>query len=221
MTMIVVTHEMQFAREVGDRVVFMDEGRIVEQGVPAEVLDQPAGGADAALPPPLAPARALARGAVTSTKKEGPNETDLLWPCVGVASRRGVAAARRARRSRPRSDRAQRAPAATKLPPLPANIKSRNRWIIGVKCDVPPFGYIDVKGKNAGFDVEVARWFARYAFGRAQPRHVRLRADGGPRAAAHDRPRRPRHLDVHVHRRPRHAHRLLARRTTRRPAGCS
>ena len=57
--------------------------------------------------------------------------------------------------------------AATALPPLPANIKSRNRFIIGVKCDVPPFGYIDVQGKNAGFDVEVGRWFARYAFGRA------------------------------------------------------
>jgi ABC-type polar amino acid transport system ATPase subunit len=41
MTMLVVTHEMQFAREVGDRVVFMDGGRIVEQGVPAEVLDRP------------------------------------------------------------------------------------------------------------------------------------------------------------------------------------
>jgi polar amino acid transport system ATP-binding protein len=41
MTMLVVTHEMQFAREVGDRVVFMDEGRIVEQGVPADVLDRP------------------------------------------------------------------------------------------------------------------------------------------------------------------------------------
>ncbi len=41
MTMLVVTHEMQFAREVGDRVVFMDEGRIVEEGVPAEVLDRP------------------------------------------------------------------------------------------------------------------------------------------------------------------------------------
>jgi polar amino acid transport system ATP-binding protein len=41
MTMLVVTHEMQFAREVGDRVVFMDEGRIVEEGVPATVLDQP------------------------------------------------------------------------------------------------------------------------------------------------------------------------------------
>ena len=41
MTMLVVTHEMQFAREVGDRLVFMDEGRIVEEGVPAEVLDRP------------------------------------------------------------------------------------------------------------------------------------------------------------------------------------
>jgi ABC-type polar amino acid transport system ATPase subunit len=41
MTMLVVTHEMQFAREVGDRLVFMDEGRIVEEGVPAEILDNP------------------------------------------------------------------------------------------------------------------------------------------------------------------------------------
>jgi polar amino acid transport system ATP-binding protein len=41
MTMLVVTHEMQFAREVGDRVVFMDEGRIVEEGPPAEILDRP------------------------------------------------------------------------------------------------------------------------------------------------------------------------------------
>jgi ABC-type polar amino acid transport system ATPase subunit len=41
MTMLVVTHEMQFAREVGDHVVFMDEGRIVEEGQPSEVLDRP------------------------------------------------------------------------------------------------------------------------------------------------------------------------------------
>jgi ABC-type polar amino acid transport system ATPase subunit len=41
MTMLVVTHEMQFAREVGDHLVFMDEGRIVEQGKPTEVLDRP------------------------------------------------------------------------------------------------------------------------------------------------------------------------------------
>jgi len=41
MTMIVVTHEVRFAREVADRIVFMDEGLIVEQGTPAEVLDRP------------------------------------------------------------------------------------------------------------------------------------------------------------------------------------
>jgi ABC-type polar amino acid transport system ATPase subunit len=41
MTMLVVTHEMQFAREVGDRLVFMDEGRIVEHGRPGDVLDRP------------------------------------------------------------------------------------------------------------------------------------------------------------------------------------
>jgi ABC-type polar amino acid transport system ATPase subunit len=41
MTMLVVTHEMQFAREVGDRLIFMDDGRIVEQGRPADVLDNP------------------------------------------------------------------------------------------------------------------------------------------------------------------------------------
>jgi len=40
-TLIVVTHEIGFAREVADHVVFMDGGRIVEQGEPAEVLDRP------------------------------------------------------------------------------------------------------------------------------------------------------------------------------------
>ncbi|BBB91720.1 MAG TPA: amino acid ABC transporter ATP-binding protein [Methylomusa anaerophila] len=38
MTMVVVTHEMGFAREVGDRVIFMDEGRIVEEGNPNEIF---------------------------------------------------------------------------------------------------------------------------------------------------------------------------------------
>ncbi len=41
MTMIVVTHEIDFARDVGDRVVFMDGGVVVEQGNPRQVLDSP------------------------------------------------------------------------------------------------------------------------------------------------------------------------------------
>ncbi|MET0422607.1 MAG: amino acid ABC transporter ATP-binding protein [Actinoplanes sp.] len=40
-TMIVVTHEIGFAREVADTVVFLDEGRLIEQGPPADVLDNP------------------------------------------------------------------------------------------------------------------------------------------------------------------------------------
>jgi polar amino acid transport system ATP-binding protein len=41
MTMLVVTHEMRFAREVGHRIVFMDQGMIVEQGTPQQVFDNP------------------------------------------------------------------------------------------------------------------------------------------------------------------------------------
>ena len=59
------------------------------------------------------------------------------------------------------------ASAAPRLPALPAEVRQRRRWIVGVKCDAPPFGYINVRGRNAGFDVEIARWFSRYAFGRA------------------------------------------------------
>ena len=41
MTMVVVTHEMGFAKEVGDRVIFMDEGLIIEENVPSELFDNP------------------------------------------------------------------------------------------------------------------------------------------------------------------------------------
>ncbi|GAA0566107.1 amino acid ABC transporter ATP-binding protein [Paractinoplanes ferrugineus] len=40
-TMIVVTHEIGFAREVADRIVFLDDGRLIEQGTPTELLDSP------------------------------------------------------------------------------------------------------------------------------------------------------------------------------------
>src|SRR5919204_3933931 len=66
------------------------------------------------------------------------------------------------------------APAAKpkpKLPPkpkrskLPAAVKQRGKWVIGVKCDSPPFGFVDASGKNDGYDVQVARRFAELAFG--------------------------------------------------------
>ncbi len=42
MTMVVVTHEMKFAQEIGDRVIFMDEGMIVEEGPPQQIFTEPA-----------------------------------------------------------------------------------------------------------------------------------------------------------------------------------
>src|ERR671931_139616 len=86
---------------------------------------------------------------------------------VGIAA--GAAAALAAFSSAAPSGKAPSATSANvpKLPPLPADVKSRHRWIIGVKCDFPPFGYIDVQGRNGGYDVEIARQFTQYAFGKA------------------------------------------------------
>jgi polar amino acid transport system substrate-binding protein len=81
---------------------------------------------------------------------------------VLIAAWSGAASARHAEQTGPNAA-AQKKP---QLPPLPANIKSRGRFNIAIKCDSPPFGYIDVRGRNAGFDVEIARWFSRFAFGK-------------------------------------------------------
>lgn len=58
------------------------------------------------------------------------------------------------------------APKLATLPPLPPEVAARKRWLIGIKCDFSPFGFIDVTGNHAGYDVEVARRFATLAFGR-------------------------------------------------------
>src|SRR3982751_3952031 len=52
-----------------------------------------------------------------------------------------------------------------KLPALPSYVKARHKWVIGVKCDFPPFGYIDYTGAHVGYDVAIARRFAQLAFG--------------------------------------------------------
>ncbi|WP_328890568.1 transporter substrate-binding domain-containing protein [Streptomyces sp. NBC_00316] len=49
--------------------------------------------------------------------------------------------------------------------PLPDEVKSRGKLTVGVKCDYPPFGYIDESSKNAGFEIDIARQMASYAFG--------------------------------------------------------
>ena len=52
MTMLCVTHEMGFARQVANRVIFMDQGQIVEQNEPEEFFSNPAARAHQALPQP-------------------------------------------------------------------------------------------------------------------------------------------------------------------------
>lgn len=54
---------------------------------------------------------------------------------------------------------------ASSMPPLPANVASRQRFVAGVKCDFPPFGYLTSSGEHAGFEIDVVREFAKLAFG--------------------------------------------------------
>ncbi|MFE4827690.1 transporter substrate-binding domain-containing protein [Streptomyces sp. NPDC056672] len=49
--------------------------------------------------------------------------------------------------------------------PLPDAVKSKGKLAVGVKCDYPPFGYIDESSKNAGFEIAIAHQMASYAFG--------------------------------------------------------
>jgi polar amino acid transport system substrate-binding protein len=92
----------------------------------------------------------------------------IVLATAGVAVVAFVAATLGSAQTTASTTQARPAAKAPVLPKLPADIASRKRLIVGVKCDTPPFGYIDVRGKNAGVDVEIAKQFARYAFGRAQ-----------------------------------------------------
>jgi polar amino acid transport system substrate-binding protein len=77
----------------------------------------------------------------------------------GTAAPGGKVAARAGPTATPKK------PAKPKLPALPSDVKKRKKWLIGVKCDFSPFGFIDVRGNNDGYDVQVARRFATLAFG--------------------------------------------------------
>ena len=68
MTMLIATHEMGFAREIADRVCFLDDGVILEQGPPEQIFSRPARAADAAVPP----ANRRRRPSVTRPVRGGP-----------------------------------------------------------------------------------------------------------------------------------------------------
>jgi polar amino acid transport system substrate-binding protein len=86
----------------------------------------------------------------------------VLIVVVGLATAAAATFGSAAPSSKARTDAL---PAKPKLPALPAAVKARGRWQIGVKCDTPPFGWQDTSGRNRGYDVEVARQFAQWAFG--------------------------------------------------------
>jgi polar amino acid transport system substrate-binding protein len=92
----------------------------------------------------------------------------IILSTVGVALVAVVTATVGSARPVATTGPAKPAAKAAVLPKLPAEIASRKRLIVGVKCDTPPFGYLDVRGKNSGIDIEIAKWLARYAFGREQ-----------------------------------------------------
>jgi polar amino acid transport system substrate-binding protein len=89
-----------------------------------------------------------------------------LLIAIGAAAVLGIAMAALAAAAPSGSERSEAASAVQKLPPLPAEVAQRKRWQIGVKCDFPPFGYINRQNQVAGYDADVARRFAELAFGR-------------------------------------------------------
>ena len=165
MTMLVVTHEMQFAREVGDRVVFMDEGKIVEEGVPRDVLDSPKQGADAAVPAAHA-ARPYPGGAHID---EGgtPNETTRH-----NRARNGCARRRRARRLGRRSAAGPRVRAGRGSSRQAAATAGRHQGARTLEHRASSAtrrrsATSASRSQQRGFDVEIARWFSRFAFGKS------------------------------------------------------
>ena len=166
MTMVVVTHEMQFAREVGDRLVFMDDGRIVEEGNPNRSARPTETGTHEAISAPLSANGAFPGRIVNHRRRRGGmKRLVVLTIVVGLSSqppwprrsarrhrRRGGRRRRSCRRSRssrlcPRRSR----PAASGRS---ASSATRRRSAGRTRA-----------ARNRGYDVEVARQFAKWAFG--------------------------------------------------------
>jgi len=89
----------------------------------------------------------------------------VLIVLIGLVTAAAAALSTAAPSGKAGGTRATALPPKPKLPALPAAVKARGKWEIGVKCDTPPFGWQDTGGRNRGYDVEVARQFAKWAFG--------------------------------------------------------
>ena len=174
MTMLVVTHEMHFARDVGDRVVFMDEGRIVEEGIPADVLDRlKEARTRQFLRRSLQLAHSLEELTMTEAEvqleAEGGNGMKRLFAVTLVAALAaaalaawGAAAPSGAPVPPHRRSKRRPAPAASRRGEGAKAVDHRRQMRLPAARvhHVPP-------RRNAGYDVDVARAFAELAFGKA------------------------------------------------------
>ena len=164
MTMMCVTHEMSFAREVADRVWFMDAGRILEIGRARDLLPQSAAPARAALP--VRPARALTLPALLTTPRRSTMSFEPTALRLG-ALRVGL----------PRS------PCSAPGRPV-ADITARKELRCGTFADVPPFAAPDPKTREmVGYDVDLCNALAK-GLGRRRPRSRRCRSRRGCRRSS-------------------------------------
>ena len=136
MTMLVVTHEMGFARSAADRVLFMADGAIVEDAAPDRVLHQPE----------IRPRQGLPRQdpSATNARRKERRHASLLESCD-----RGQPPSRSPSRCHSR-------------PPPAAAVKEAvgDTIVIGTKFDQPGLGLKNPDGTMSGFDVDVAKYVA-------------------------------------------------------------
>ena len=165
MTMVVVTHEMGFARRAADRVVFMDDGRIVEQATPEQFFTNAAvrPRAQDFLSKILSHCTDPARPC-TPLHREGHAMRTLRTSSVALAAAL-VPHPRRLRRQRRRRRRGHR---GARRRPRPASRPARRmaelaeagKITVGTKFDQPLFGLKGLSGEPEGFDVEIAKIIA-------------------------------------------------------------
>jgi ABC-type proline/glycine betaine transport system ATPase subunit len=155
MTLLIVTHEMAFARAVADRIVFMDAGRILEQNPPERFSSRTADRTRAAVPGEVLlrrkPAKDNAQGTGTVMK------TAAFTALLGLALLAGCNKAEEP--AKPKSPRKRRATSYLET------IKARDKLIVGVFTDKPPFGFVDEAGRYVGFDTDIGRRFAKDLLG--------------------------------------------------------
>ena len=178
MTMLVVTHEMQFAREVGDRVIFMDEGKIVEQGVPpTSSTDPQQSGRSVSCGAP--PARALSGGADIDEGGSGMKRiTDRRCRARGARGGGARGLGRRAPGREAAAVRGRAEEACRRCRPTikAAEVAEHRRQVRLAAVRL----HRRARSQNAGFDVEIADWFSRFAFGKSNRVDVHLRHDTEP-----------------------------------------